>query len=198
MTASSCVVVVVEVVEGVCCPPLPQAAKVLITISTEALAMAIRRRLVRPVITIHVPFVIEVLIATVDAGRLGRRGRRQNLGREQVAAGWVDALLRRRRRRCARWRRRRVVVVVVVVVVEGACSPLLPHPAVNAPIAIRAPPPATTIKRRVNEFELMKIRSSRRTVDRGRDLLGAGHCQHSPSAACSFFGMLNPQYAGPL
>ena len=53
-----------------------------------------------------------------------------------------------------------VVVVVVVVVVEGACSPLLPHPAVNAPIAIRAPPPATTIMRRVNEFELMKLRSS--------------------------------------
>ncbi len=74
------VVVVVEVVEGVCCPPLPQAANVVITISTEALAMAIRRRLVRPVITIHVPFVIEVLIATMDAGRLGRRGRRHNLG----------------------------------------------------------------------------------------------------------------------
>jgi hypothetical protein len=51
-----------------------------------------------------------------------------------------------------------VVVVVVVIVVEGACSPSLPHPAVSAPIAIRAPPPATTIKRRVNEFELMKIR----------------------------------------
>ena len=53
-----------------------------------------------------------------------------------------------------------VVVVVVVVVVEGACSPLLPHPAVNAPMAISAPPPATTIKRRVNESEPMKLRSS--------------------------------------
>ena len=100
------VVVVVEVVEGVCCPPLPQAAKVPISISTEAQAMAIRRRLVRPVFTIHVPFVIEVLIATVDAGRFGGRGRRQNLRREQVAAGWIDALLRRRRRRCAGWWRR--------------------------------------------------------------------------------------------
>lgn len=71
-------VVVVEVVEGVCCPPLPQAVNALIAISTEPPAMAIRRRLVRPVNTIHVPFVIEVLIA-VDARRLGRRGRRQNL-----------------------------------------------------------------------------------------------------------------------
>ena len=53
-----------------------------------------------------------------------------------------------------------VVVVVVVDVVEGACSPLLPHPAVSAPIAIRAPPPTTAIKRRVNEFELMNFRIS--------------------------------------
>ena len=50
-----------------------------------------------------------------------------------------------------------VVVVVVVIVVEGACPPLLPHPAVSAPIAIRTPPPTTTIKRRLNEFELMNI-----------------------------------------
>lgn len=45
-----------------------------------------------------------------------------------------------------------VVVVVVVDVVEGACSPLLPHPAVSTPIATRAPPPTAAIKRRVNEF----------------------------------------------
>ena len=51
-----------------------------------------------------------------------------------------------------------VVVVVVVVVVEGVCSPLLPHPARNAPIAISAPAPTTATKRRVNGFELMKFR----------------------------------------
>jgi hypothetical protein len=53
-----------------------------------------------------------------------------------------------------------VVVVVVVVVddVEGACSPLLPHPARNTPIAISAPPPTTAAKRRVNGFELMNFR----------------------------------------
>ena len=44
--------------------------------------------------------------------------------------------------------RRRVVVVVVVV--EGACSPLWPHPAVSAPIAMRAPPPTAAIERRVD------------------------------------------------
>ena len=49
-----------------------------------------------------------------------------------------------------------VVVVVVVVVVEGACSPLLPHPARSAPNVIRAPPPATAT-RTVNDFELMKV-----------------------------------------
>ena len=48
-----------------------------------------------------------------------------------------------------------VVVVVVVVDVEGAWPPLLPHPAVNAPITISAPPPAAAIKRRVNTLEVM-------------------------------------------
>ena len=48
-----------------------------------------------------------------------------------------------------------VVVVVVVDVVEGACSPPLPHPDVSKPIVTRTPPPATAIKRRVDEFELM-------------------------------------------
>ena len=50
------------------------------------------------------------------------------------------------------------VVVVVVVVVEGVCSPLLPHPARNVPIAISAPPPTTATNRRVNGSELMKFR----------------------------------------
>lgn len=57
-----------------------------------------------------------------------------------------------------------VVVVVVVVVVEGACSPLLPHPAVSAPIAISAPPPATARNRRVNEFELMNSQLASRVA----------------------------------
>lgn len=48
-----------------------------------------------------------------------------------------------------------VVVVVVVVDVEGASPPLLPHPAVNAPITIRAPPPTAAIRRRVNTLEVM-------------------------------------------
>src|ERR1700754_3443917 len=42
-----------------------------------------------------------------------------------------------------------VVVVVVVEVVEGACSPLLPHPAANAVNAISAQPLATAIRRRL-------------------------------------------------
>jgi len=41
-----------------------------------------------------------------------------------------------------------VVVVVVVVVVDGACLPLVPQPAVNAPTAISTAPPATAIRRR--------------------------------------------------
>ncbi len=53
-----------------------------------------------------------------------------------------------------------VVVVVVVDVVEGVCSPLLPHPAVSAPIVITAAPPTTAIRRRVNKFELMNFRIS--------------------------------------
>jgi hypothetical protein len=48
-----------------------------------------------------------------------------------------------------------VVVIVVVVGVEGACSPLLPHPARSAPIAISAPPPITATRREVNGFELI-------------------------------------------
>lgn len=51
-----------------------------------------------------------------------------------------------------------VVVVVVVVVVEGAWPPLLPHPAVNAPMTISAPPPAAAIKRRVSTLELMETK----------------------------------------
>jgi hypothetical protein len=41
-----------------------------------------------------------------------------------------------------------VIVVVVVVVVDGACLPLVPQPAVNAPTAISTAPPATAIRRR--------------------------------------------------
>jgi hypothetical protein len=48
-----------------------------------------------------------------------------------------------------------VVVVVVVVVVDGACPPLLPHPAVSVAITIRVPLPTTATKRRVNGFELI-------------------------------------------
>ena len=51
-----------------------------------------------------------------------------------------------------------VVVVVVVVVVEGACSPLLPQPARNAPIAMSAPPPTTAARRGVNRVELIALR----------------------------------------
>ena len=89
------VVVVVVVVEGACCPLLPHAeARVHIAISAEARAMATRRRLIRPVNTIHVPFVS---IATVDARRFGGRGRRQDRGCKQVAPGGIDAFLRRSR-----------------------------------------------------------------------------------------------------
>ena len=53
------VVVVVVVVEGACPPLLPQAAtKVAIAISAEPLATAILRRLILPVLTIRVPFLL--------------------------------------------------------------------------------------------------------------------------------------------
>ena len=53
------VVVVVVVVEGACPPLLPQAAiKVPIAISAEPLATAILRRLILPVFTIRVPFLL--------------------------------------------------------------------------------------------------------------------------------------------
>jgi hypothetical protein len=81
------VVVVVEVVEGACSPLLPHpAANAVSAISAQPLATAILRRLIRPVITISVPFMLsgnrfelatagEVSIVAVHAGRFGgRRG----------------------------------------------------------------------------------------------------------------------------
>jgi hypothetical protein len=69
------VVVVVDVVKGDCWPLL-QAANVPIAINDDPTAMA-TRRLVGTFI-FRVPFV-RSSIATVDAGRLGRRGRRDDL-----------------------------------------------------------------------------------------------------------------------
>ena len=92
------VVVVVVVVEGAC-PPFPHAlAKAPIVISAEPVAATIRRRLIRPVNTIH---ILLVSVVAVHAGRFGGRRRRFDAGGEQVATGGIDALLRRRRRRCA-------------------------------------------------------------------------------------------------
>ena len=48
-----------------------------------------------------------------------------------------------------------MVVVVVVVVVDGAWFPLAAQPAVSAPIAIRAAPPASATIGRPMRFELM-------------------------------------------
>jgi hypothetical protein len=48
-----------------------------------------------------------------------------------------------------------VVVVEGVVVVDGAWLPPLPHPAVSAPIAMRAAPPAIANMRRPIRFELI-------------------------------------------
>jgi hypothetical protein len=94
------VVVVVVVVEGACPPLFPHAlAKAPIAISAEPLATTIRRRLIRPVNTIHVLFVS---IVAVHAGRLGGCRRCLDVRCEQVAAGGVDALLRWRRRHCTR------------------------------------------------------------------------------------------------
>ena len=56
-----------------------------------------------------------------------------------------------------------VVVVVVVEVVEGDFSLLVPHPD-SSPVTMSAAPPAATIKRRVDEFELMKPTISLKTA----------------------------------
>ena len=48
-------------------------------------------------------------------------------------------------------------VVVVVVVVDGAGLSLPPQPAVNAPIAMIALPPATSAIRRAKRRELMMV-----------------------------------------
>jgi hypothetical protein len=45
--------------------------------------------------------------------------------------------------------------VVVVVVGDGAGSSLVPQPAVSAPIAMIAPPPATNARRRAKRGEFM-------------------------------------------
>lgn len=45
--------------------------------------------------------------------------------------------------------------VVVVVVVDGLGSSLVPQPAVSAPIAMIAPPPATNASRRAKRPEFM-------------------------------------------
>jgi hypothetical protein len=49
-----------------------------------------------------------------------------------------------------------VVVVVVVVDVDGACLPLVPQPAVNAPTAISTAPPATAIRRRSTQRKFIR------------------------------------------
>jgi hypothetical protein len=49
------------------------------------------------------------------------------------------------------------VVVVVVVVVDGLGSSLVLHPAVKAPIAMIAPPPATNASRRAKRSEFMLL-----------------------------------------
>lgn len=48
-----------------------------------------------------------------------------------------------------------VVVVVGVVVVEGASLPALPHPAVIAPMAMSAAPPATAMMQRRLRLEVV-------------------------------------------
>ena len=86
-------VVVVVDVDGACSPLDPQAvAKPPIAISAAPQAIAITSRLSLLVITMLVPFV---LVVPVNARRFGRCGRRLDVRREQVAAGWVDDLFRR-------------------------------------------------------------------------------------------------------
>jgi hypothetical protein len=55
------------------------------------------------------------------------------------------------------------VVVVGVVVLDGACLPVVPHPAVSAPNAMSAAPLVTTTMRRPERPEsMMKFLSIRR------------------------------------
>jgi hypothetical protein len=73
------VVVVVVVVDGAC-PPFPHAlAKAPIVISAEPAATTIRRRLVRPMNTIH---ILLVSVVAVHAGGFGGRRRRFDAGGE--------------------------------------------------------------------------------------------------------------------
>lgn len=56
-----------------------------------------------------------------------------------------------------------VAVVVGVVVLDGACFPLVPHPAVRAPNAMSAAPPVTAMMRRpVLREAIMEFLSERR------------------------------------
>jgi hypothetical protein len=51
------------------------------------------------------------------------------------------------------------VVVVVVVVLDGLSFALVPQPAVNAPIAMMAAPPATTPRRRLKRRDSITCKS---------------------------------------
>jgi hypothetical protein len=56
-----------------------------------------------------------------------------------------------------------VALVVGVVVLDGACLPVVPHPAVSAPNAMSAAPLVTTTMRRPERPEsMMKFLSIRR------------------------------------
>jgi len=97
-----------------------------------------------------------------------------------------------------------VVVIVVVVDVDGACSPLLPQPAVSAPIAISAPPPRTANKRRVNKFEFIVWSCSFKAGDpppKGWFLGWTTHTRQASRRETSYVVMLegNSQlYSSPL
>ena len=146
------VVVVVVVVVDVDGPllPLPQAvARPPTAIRAAPAATATLNRLSLTVVTMLVLFVRSQLFRWTPGGSVGAGGalisgvnRLPPVGLMPFSVGDGGVALVG-------------VVVVVVVDVEGAWPPLLPHPAVNAPITIRAPQPAAAIRRRINTLELM-------------------------------------------
>lgn len=71
------VVVVVDVVEGACCPLVPHAvASAPIAINREPLAMVIRR-LTRPIFMVHASFVLSGSRASCDGERRAVRSVQQ-------------------------------------------------------------------------------------------------------------------------
>ena len=157
------VVVVVVVDVGDCCPLEPHAATAPIAMTDDATAMAIRRRSIRPIL-MCCPILLErpsdQLRRWTPGGSVGAAGamtcgekRLPPVGLMPFSVGAGGAALDGG-----------AVVVVVVVVVDvdgGAFSLPVPQPAASSPNVRTAAPPATTLKRRFDQYALITSQLAR-------------------------------------